>query len=304
MKFSLFAISAVALCLLQQSQASPLGEGSQGLTKRAAGGLLGPVNGAVSGLGVGGTNSGAVDDGVTDENRTVVDGEGNGPAVIPANGENGIYDLSGQGEGENPTEVKRELLALDDLLGGLLKEVDEILENLPETVGILDFVGINLEGLVGGIVDIVRSLLKENGLVDGLLNLVKSLVEAVIDLLNELGITELDSLVPLKDLLGITSDISKRGATSGIAGGNLKNVDAKVVEDLVKKITDLVSSITSSSKGGALSGVLGGLLRNLLKSVLELVKSLLEVLTDSGVPNTGALRRALIKRAIERRAAL
>lgn len=302
MKFSLFAISAVALCLLQQSQASPLVGGSQDLTGGVTGGALKPVTDLAGGLLGGNNDAGNVGNGVIgDESNTVVGKGGSGSAVAPVDGENNIGDLTGQDVGDTKDEAKRDLLGLDELVGSILEEIDGLLEGLTGTVGAIDIAGLNLEGLVGGIVDTVRSLLKEDGLVGGLLKTVTGLLEAVLELLDLLGISDVADLsAVLDDLLGSAGGIAKRGATTGITGGNSKTVNIDAVKGVLEKIKAILSGLTSSGKGGPIDGLLGGL----LKSVLDLVKGLLGGVTSGGAANTGALRRALIKRAIERRAAL
>ncbi|CAO3641688.1 unnamed protein product [Cunninghamella echinulata] len=305
MKFSLFTISAVALCLLQQSQASPLG-----LTEPVTG-LLGGVTGA-PGQAVTGTPGQAVTGKVTpgEGNNAAIDGKSGGSINGPTGGEDRDDDGEDSdkkiGSNGDLSAAKRGLpLGLDGIVGGLLKTVDGLLETvdgllkgITGSTGLLDIDGLldlGLGKLVSGLVDTVRTLLDNGGLVGELLNTVTDLLDTVLSILESLGLGDLGGLDALvEELLGLTGGISKRDVTSGVGGGNLKALKLTDVKGLLEQVKALISQ-----------NGLGGI----LKPVLDIVNCLLDSLTKGGATKGGAtgvagLRRALIKRTIERRAAL
>ncbi|CAO3641684.1 unnamed protein product [Cunninghamella echinulata] len=277
MKFTLFAISTIALCLLQQTHAktSPLGE------RELPGELTGDLTGAV----------------IPDVIPGVIPGVITGDITGTADGA-AVDSVAKRKRSKLQDAVKRETpLDIGTTLNNLLDKVKGLLEKLTVSNGLLNtdgLLGLGLDKLVDNLVKevgtLVDSLTGEEGPVNGLLETVTNLLQTVLELLKSLG---LDNILKLADLDNLVTELL--GLTGGATeGGNLGPLE--IVNNLIEQLGEL-----ELLGNNDLVGI------DILKPVLESLDELLGGLLDGllgGATKARLARRALIKRAIERRAAL
>ncbi|KAI9300805.1 hypothetical protein BJ944DRAFT_272436 [Cunninghamella echinulata] len=262
MKVSLFVISTVALCLLQQTQArpSPLdNEVTNGATDGTTSEVTNTATGALRNLGIGSTLVSDVDNPVK---------------------------LSETAKREAPVEINSTVNKLLEKVDGLKGDTgSSSLLNITKVLG--------LDKLLGGLVGTVRSLFKKGDLVDGLLETVTDLLDTLLKLLKSLGLGDIVDLSALEELVNelfkAAGVISKRDIAPDVAGGTLKKINI----DAVKGLLEEVQAALDEAGLGAI-----------LEPILDIVNCLLGGIVNGEGTKAGALRRALIKRAIERRAAL
>lgn len=263
MKFNLFTLSAIALCLLQQIQANVQPQTGSELT------------------------STSVQNGPGEKSQTLKAPATSGETTATAGEPNSALGLVGLRKRDGLDDL------VENLLGGVLKlnGGDNILKGLDIA---------NLGDLINDLLKSVKGLLGDDGLLKTVSNLLKEVVKVVEDLLKEilglLGVADVDGL-ELKDLIEKVEGILGESDNLDLLNGEV--LDLTVIQNLLQTVQGLL--------GGAGDDELAG---GILKNVLDIVSNLLEglglddVLGGVTPDKRSILRRALVKRAIARRAAI